>query len=102
MKPIIRSLIAGGLWGIVAAALAIRLPWYVAAGVFFCGPLIGAVVYLSSRWSYRSWFSTLLWTVPSMIFATVIFGFLVGVLDSIERGSAMIAGSMFSAVWGIL
>lgn len=101
MKPITRSLVAGALWGVVAAILVLGLRWYVAVGILISGPLIGAAVYRVSRWSYRSRFSTILWTVPSVIFATVIFGLVVGLLDSIDRGSAMIFGSLVASLWGI-
>jgi len=102
MKPIIRSLIAGAFWGIMTAIIVIGLRWYVAAGILVSGPLIGVAVYWVSRWSYRSRFSTILWTIHSVIFGTIIFGLVVGLLDSIERGSVMVGESMIASVWGII
>jgi hypothetical protein len=102
MKPIVRSLIAGALWGIVAAGVVIGLRWYVAVGIFVSGPFIGVAVYWVSQWSYRSRFSTILWTVPSVIVAAIIFGLVVGLLDSIERGSVMIGESMVASMWAII
>ena len=98
----VRSVVAGALWGVLAALSVIRLRWYVAAGMLVAGPLIGAAIYWFSRWSYRSRYATILWTVPSVIIATGIFGLTVGLLDSIERGREMILESLVFSVWGVI
>jgi len=101
VKPIIRSLIAGAIWGLLPAVVFRWAPWYGVAGVLVSGPLIGAAVFSVSRWAYRSFFFVALWTVPSVYVAAALNGIIVGYLDSIARGGDMILQTFAVTLVGI-
>jgi hypothetical protein len=105
MKSSVRSLIAGALWGALLVVLLGPIghgsPSYIPVGVLVTGPLIGLSVYGVSKWTYDSISSIAVWTVPSVYFAAAINGLVVGMLDSIKRGSEMIYETFAFALYGI-
>ena len=83
MKPKIRSLVAGLLWGSPFAIIwGLHEPWYYPIGALIAGSVIGLLVYGASKWSYRSIWAVAVWTVPSVYIATVLFGLVAGFLEN--------------------
>jgi hypothetical protein len=101
MRPFQRSIIAGCLWGCLAAMIFHRTPWYGIMGAVLASPFIGMAVYIVSKRSYSSRSSIALWAIPSVYFAVALFSLSVGLLDSIKRGPEIIFETFAFGLYGI-
>jgi hypothetical protein len=101
MNSLRRSVVAGLSWGLLGAVIYSRMPWYGIVGAVVAGPFVGIAVFFGSRWSYSSRSGVALWTIPSVYIAVAMFGLVIGVLDSVMRGTEMIVLTVVSSLWGI-
>ena len=101
MSPVYRSILAGTFWVAGLEGLWVRAPWYFVAGMLASGPLIGLAICWVSRWAYKSSVTVALWTVPSVYCAAAIFGLVMGLLDSVARGTGMILENLAWTLYGL-